>query len=85
MILADTSRSLLETVGIHLSRSLSLLCITIAALLPLCMLKDLHALAPFSILGTTVFFLAALVMGIRYFDGTYDVNRSGRFLEVTYQ
>jgi hypothetical protein len=48
----------------------------------LCMLKNLHVLAPFSILGTLVFFLVAIVMGVRYFDGTYDLSGNGQFIEV---
>ena len=46
------------------------------------MLKNLKVLAPFSILGTMVFVLVAVVMGVRYFDGTYDVDRSGMFVQV---
>jgi amino acid permease len=83
MILADTFRALFETIGLHLSRSTSLFLITVTALLPLCMLKNLGVLAPFSILGTAVFFLVALVMGVRYFDGTYDPTGNGRFVEVS--
>jgi amino acid permease len=80
MILADTFRALFETVGLHLSRSVSLLIVTVTALLPLCLLKNLKVLAPFSIVGTLVFILVAVVMGIRYFDGTYN-QEDGYFVD----
>jgi amino acid permease len=44
-------------------------------------LKNLKVLAPFSIAGTASIFLVAIIMGIRYFDGSYDVTRNGRFVE----
>lgn len=81
MILADTVRALFETMDLGVSRTTSLFLITIVALLPLCMLKNLKVLAPFSILGTMVFVLVALVMGVRYLDGTYH-TRNGYFVEV---
>jgi hypothetical protein len=81
MILADTVRALFETMDLSVSRTTSLFFITIVALLPLCMLKNLKVLAPFSILGTMVFVLVALVMGVRYLDGTYNTG-NGYFVEV---
>ena len=81
MILADTVRALFETMNLDVSRTTSLFLITIVALLPLCMLKNLKGLAPFSILGTVVFVFIALVMGVRYLDGTYD-PLNGQFVEV---
>lgn len=78
--MADTFKSLFETIGWHLSRSVSLWLVTLTALLPLCLLKNLKVLAPFSILGTIVFFLVAIVMGIRYMDGTYDAE-TGYFVD----
>lgn len=80
MILADTFRALFETTGLHLTRSVSLLVVTLAAILPLCLLKNLKVLAPFSILGTIVFFLVAIVMGIRYYDGSYNPD-GGYFID----
>ena len=80
MILADTFRSLFETVGFIVSRNVSLLIVTFLGILPLCLMKNLDALAPFSILGTAGIILTAACMMIRYFDGTYDEGRNGAFL-----
>jgi hypothetical protein len=80
MILADTVRALFETMQFSVSRTASLFFVTIVVLLPLCMLKNLKVLAPFSIIGTMVFILVSIVMGIRYFDGTYGLD--GVFVEV---
>jgi amino acid permease len=81
MILADTFRSLFATFfGWTITRNLSLLSITLVGILPLCLMKNLDALAPFSILGTFGIFLTATCMAIRYFDGSYDHERDGRFL-----
>jgi hypothetical protein len=46
-ILSQTFQSLLETIGISVTRVQSLLFVTIFALLPLCLLKNLYVLAPF--------------------------------------
>ncbi len=40
-------------------------------LLPLCLLKDLSALAFSSIVGTFGTLFAAVVFAVRYFDGSY--------------
>ena len=82
MILADTFQSLSSTINIEITRTESLLLITIIAILPLCLLKNLDALAPYSILGTFGIVLTAICMGIRYFDGTYDIaNGGGRYVQ----
>ena len=81
MIIADTFQSLSSTIGIiEITRTESLLIMTMIAILPLCLMKNLDTLAPFSILGTLGILLTATCMGIRYFDGTYDINRDGRFV-----
>jgi hypothetical protein len=49
MILADTTRSLALRVGYNVSRNTCLLYVTIFVLLPLCMVKKLSVLAPFSV------------------------------------
>ena len=51
-ILSQTFQSLCATMDIHLSYLASLMFVTIVALLPLCLMKNIHALAPFSFLGT---------------------------------
>lgn len=65
-------KSLLETVHIYWSRVTCLLVITVLALLPLCLMKDLDALAGFSVLGVASVGVAMLAMLIRCFDGTYQ-------------
>jgi amino acid permease len=81
MILADTAKSLVESAGFTISRTASLLIVTFVALLPLCLLKNLNALRSTSALGTIGMFSIAIVTGARYFDGSYDVNRDGRFVK----
>ena len=67
MILADTFCSLLRTK----ERTKVLLSITSVLLLPLCWMKDLASLAPFSLLGVLGMGYTAVVMTIRYLDGTH--------------
>jgi amino acid permease len=82
MILADTFRSLVATFfGQDISRTISLVVITLVGICPLCLMKNLDALAPFSILGTAGILLTAACMAMRYFDGSYDMERDGRFLQ----
>lgn len=51
MILADTVVNLMASIGVSVSRTQSLLGVTSIVLLPLCLLKDLNKLAPFSLVG----------------------------------
>jgi hypothetical protein len=76
-ILSQTFASLFQTIGWNISRIECLLAITIFVILPLCMLKNLHVLAPFSILGTAGVLLTAAAMVIRCVDGSYQ--EGGRF------
>lgn len=62
-ILADTTRSLLASMDVELSRPICLIAITLVAILPLCLLENLHVLAPFSVVGTAGVFLTAGAMG----------------------
>eukprot|EP00566_Odontella_aurita_P009656 CAMPEP_0113538780 /NCGR_PEP_ID=MMETSP0015_2-20120614/7556_1 /TAXON_ID=2838 /ORGANISM="Odontella" /LENGTH=510 /DNA_ID=CAMNT_0000438393 /DNA_START=123 /DNA_END=1655 /DNA_ORIENTATION=- /assembly_acc=CAM_ASM_000160 len=79
MILADTFKSLLFTAGMNVSRTNTLFGVTGLVLLPLCLLKDLSSLAPFSLLGTIGMMYTAVAMGIRYFGGSYALP-AGKFL-----
>ena len=81
MILADIIRDLSSAVGLPVARSTALLGITLVALLPLSLLKNLAVLAPFSLMGLLAMAFTAIAMAIRYFDGSYDPNRNGRFLQ----
>lgn len=69
MVLADTFSSLLET-----SRNGTLLSVTLLVLTPLCLMKDLKSLAPFSLLGVMGMAYTALAMTVRWLDGSYSMN-----------
>jgi len=81
MILADTCTNLLQTAGIAASRTTSLLGITSLVLLPLCLLKNLSSLAPFSLLGSLGMGYTTIAMAIRYFGKTYALGPpAGKFV-----
>ena len=67
MVLADTFSILLGK-----DRKMVLLGLTGVVLLPLCWMKDLASLAPFSLLGVIGMAFTGLAMTIRYLDGSYD-------------
>jgi hypothetical protein len=69
MVLADTFSNLLKTV-----RNPTLLGTTLFVLLPLCLLKNLKSLAPFSLLGVMGMTFTALAMTVRLLDGSYVVG-----------
>lgn len=79
MILADTFQTLLASAGIVLSRTNTLFGVTGLILLPLCLLKNLSSLAPFSLLGIIGMAYTALAMTVRYIGGGYKVP-GGSFL-----
>lgn len=83
MILADATRELLAGVGYSLSRSTCLLMVTVLVLLPLCMVKEMSVLAPFSAVGTGGIIFTMIVMAWRCFDGSYDSAKGGDFLSST--
>jgi amino acid permease len=68
MVLGDTFSALLGT-----SRNPTLLALTSVILLPLCLLKNLSALAPFSLAGVLGMGYTAIAMAVRYFDGSYQM------------
>jgi amino acid permease len=71
MVLGDTFSALFETIGMSVSREKALVGLTLTVLLPLCLLKDLSSLAPFSLAGIAGMLYTAVAMAIRYFDGSY--------------
>ncbi|KAL3900936.1 MAG: hypothetical protein SGARI_006150, partial [Bacillariaceae sp.] len=78
MVLADTFSSLLET-----SRNPTLLGVTLLVLLPLCLMKNLQSLAPFSLVGVMGMAYTAVAMTVRYLDGSYtfvDDSQQGKFI-----
>jgi len=78
-ILSQTFQSLCQSIGIEFTHVESLLLVTIVALLPLCLMKNIHALAPFSILGTASVLLTACGMIYRCLDGSY--RPGGKFYD----
>jgi hypothetical protein len=73
MILADTLPEILNTLlGIRVSRSQALLGVTVVALLPLCLLRSLSALAPFSLVGILGMVYTALSMYYRWLTDAYN-------------
>ena len=71
MILADTGKALATTAGFAITRTQSLLGVTLSALLPLCWMKNLSSLAPFSLLGSLGMVYTTLAMAARYFGKSY--------------
>lgn len=80
MILADTLVNLLASVGIIATRTQSLLGVTGIVLLPLCLMKNLSSLAPFSLIGICGMLYTTFAMAMRYFGGAYASG--GKFLET---
>jgi len=80
IIIGDSFSSLASTFklqGFLSHRNNIILSITAAVLLPLCSLKSLNSLAPFSLLGLGGTLYTAIVMAMRYYDGTYAAG--GKF------
>lgn len=77
MILGDTFVSLLATAGFSAAKTPVLLALTSTVLLPLCLLKNLAALAPFSLVGSLGMIYTAVAMVIRYLTKAY--TKTGPF------
>ena len=81
ILLADSLQSLFVTAGLdEFTRNRCLWLITWIVMFPLCLLKNLNELVPSSTLGILAILFTVSVMTFRYFDGTYDSNRAGKFL-----
>ena len=81
MILAETFQGIFQSFGLAAAtRTKSLIGLTLTVLLPLCQMKNLASLAPFSLLGIMAMLLTAVAMGLRFFDGSYALP-DGKFLE----
>eukprot|EP00536_Pseudo-nitzschia_multiseries_P009124 jgi/Psemu1/199944/e_gw1.248.48.1 len=74
MILGDTFVSLLSTIGIASSKVPVTLGLTGAFLLPLCLMKNLSSLAPFSLVGSLGMVYTALAMVVRYLGKAYTAT-----------
>jgi len=83
VILGDSFHSLFLMIGMaFLTRTEVLIMVTVLVLLPLCLVKNLNFLAPFSFVGVAAIVLSTIIMWERYFDGTYKLPY-GRFVEDT--
>ena len=82
MILADTVVHLAATAGLVITRTTALCSVTAMVLLPLCFLKNLASLAPFSLVGIAGMLYTCLAMAVRYFGGAYAAP-AGRFYATT--
>ena len=71
MILADSTVNLLATAGLAVTRTQALLGVTSSTLLPLCLMKNLNSLAPFSLVGIVSMLYVTLAMGVRYLGKSY--------------
>ena len=80
MILGDTFSSLAAGAGYIVSPTTCLLGVTSLVLLPLCLLKNLSSLAPFSLLGSLGMVYTAVAMAIRYFGKAYV--KGGKFAKA---
>ena len=79
MILADTVPMLLETAGITITRTQALVGVTSTVLFPLCRLKEMKKLAPFSLVGIIGMCYTAFAMTVRFIGGEY--RQGGIFFE----
>lgn len=77
MILSDTTVSLLSTVGVTVAKVPALIALTTTVLLPLCLLKNLSSLAPFSLVGSLGMIYTAVAMCFRYATKAY--TPTGKF------
>ena len=64
----------------YASRTNVLLVLTVLVLFPLCLINNLSSLAPFSLIGIIGMVYTGIVIGVRYFDGSYKLPH-GKFLK----
>eukprot|EP00522_Entomoneis_paludosa_P015173 CAMPEP_0172459582 /NCGR_PEP_ID=MMETSP1065-20121228/33262_1 /TAXON_ID=265537 /ORGANISM="Amphiprora paludosa, Strain CCMP125" /LENGTH=463 /DNA_ID=CAMNT_0013214319 /DNA_START=214 /DNA_END=1604 /DNA_ORIENTATION=+ len=75
MVLADTVRDLVAGLGgVVWTRSQALVSLTTVVLLPLCLVRNLSSLAPFSLVGILGMVYTGGVIGYRYFTGAYGAG-----------
>lgn len=74
-ILSQSLQFTLEGIlGIYWTIPQCLIAIALVALLPLCLMRNLDALAPYSAFGMAAVFVALGCMVIRYLDGSYSAE-----------
>ena len=80
IVISSTCQPLLRILGVHATKSETLLGITLLVLLPLCFLERLSSLAFFSMIGQLGTLMTAFTMTLRFFDRTYRYG--GTFYDV---
>lgn len=77
MIQADTIPSILQSfTGIEVSRTTGLLGVTLTVLLPLCLMRELNSLAPFSLIGIFGMVYTSGAMLYRWLSQSYAKDSS---------
>ena len=71
-VLSYTMQSLLKSFHIHWSRVFCLLFLTVFAFLPLCLMKNLDSLTPYSTAGVVSIGVVMVCATIRFLDGSYQ-------------
>jgi len=70
-IMSQSLQLLLQGLDVYWTVVECLLVVTVVAILPLCLMKNLNALAPYSALGMAAVLVALGSMIVRYVDGSY--------------
>ena len=73
-VVSQSLQLFLQSIQINWTRQACLLFVTIFGILPLCMMRNLHSLAPFSAVGILAIVFTLAVTIIRYIDGSYDMD-----------
>lgn len=71
LVISDSWSAILLTCGVHLSREMVLVGMTLFVLLPLCSMQDLSILSYTSLLGSGGLVYTVVFMTVRMFDGSY--------------
>ena len=71
-VLSQSLQLLLAGVNVNWTVRQCLLFVTTIAILPLCLMRSLNALAPFSAVGMAAVVFTLAVMVVRYLDGSYQ-------------
>lgn len=79
IVIASTCQPLLQNLIPAVTKSETLIGITIFVLLPLCLAENLRSLAGFSVVGQIGTLVTAFTMALRYFDGSY--REGGNFYD----
>lgn len=82
MVLTDSLVELVKPVVAGATRTSVLWTVSALVLMPLCWMKDLKSLAPFSLLGVAGMAYTGLAMAGRYFGGSYSTEGSALLEKV---